>query len=551
MNEVFICYRRADSEVVTGRIYDHVSNVFGDDHVFKDVDSIPAGKDFRAEIDRAIGSTKCVVAIIGKDWLEQDKQGRTRINRHDDYVRAEIQSALDCGIPIIPVLVERNEMPSPDSLEGDLKRIAFLNAIAVRADPDFKSDVNRLAKRIGEIANLSDARDKSHRLLTLSMIGIVMAGLVGWFGYKAFFGTDPPPLVEPTKIRVGLKQWVGYTPLGVAKELDLFPNDIEVVFHDVTSVSDMNRDLENGDIDVSLGLVETHVRAAQLYIGRESAANPNRPVAFLKLDTSLGADGIVARKEIRTIADLGLTSDGIERRFLFQNHDVSHFLFLALCKEHSNQSGQSQFRFRDLKAFGDNRNVQAAANLFDENPGDRYYAVGTYEPYMSSMLKQDGNHPLVHSGSPIVRGLVVDIMVTKKEFLDENRNAIRSLVKGWFAATELLNKKENASEEVLDLAYKFNGTTRDGAPWSFETWTTNIPCAADEYSLYLAGLTDDESETPWPTIEENRDFFQSWDGHPSKFERVFDKCKEHREGKDLSELIGHTFQAFSDVMPGK
>ena len=27
---------------------------------------------------------------------------------------------------------------------------------------------------------------------------------------------------------MGIKQWVGYTPLAVAAELDLFPNDIDI-----------------------------------------------------------------------------------------------------------------------------------------------------------------------------------------------------------------------------------------------------------------------------------------------------------------------------------
>ena len=563
MKEVFICYRRADSEVVTGRIYDDIAGVIGEEHVFKDVHAIPAGEDFRAVIESALSEAKCVIAVIGKNWLQEDVEGVSRINRDDDYVRAEIQTALEKNIPIIPVLVEGSEMPSPDSLEGDLKEVAFLNALPVRTDPDYKSDVNRLTARLREVTNLPDRTGKKGVGWAVSIVGLLLASLVGWLAYNSLIGPDadaggdPPPPPEKVVIRVGIKQWVGYTPLAVAKELDLFPDDIEVTFHDVTSVGDMNRDLKDGDIDVSLGLVETHVRAAEQYDGREAADNPNRPVAFLMLDTSLGADGIVAKKEIQSVADLGMADDGTVRRFLYQKHDVSHFLFLVLSKEYAEnvveeendeqKASRRSFHFRDLKAHGDPTDVQAAAKVFVDNPDGRYYAVGTYEPYMSSILKDDDNHLLIHSGSPSVRGLVVDIMVTKKKFLDENPQAIRSLVKGWFAAAALLNDKENARDDVLDLAFKFNGTTTDNSPWSAKTWTTNVPCSPDEYSLYLSGLTDEENTTPWPTIKENREFFHSWDGHPSKFERVFDRCKEHREGKDLSELSGHNFQAFSDV----
>ena len=39
--KVFISYRRADSQHVSDRIYEHLVERFGDDTVFKDVDSIP------------------------------------------------------------------------------------------------------------------------------------------------------------------------------------------------------------------------------------------------------------------------------------------------------------------------------------------------------------------------------------------------------------------------------------------------------------------------------------------------------------------------------
>jgi hypothetical protein len=43
----FISDRRADSEDVTGRIYDYLSKFFGRGSVFKDTENIPPGFDFR------------------------------------------------------------------------------------------------------------------------------------------------------------------------------------------------------------------------------------------------------------------------------------------------------------------------------------------------------------------------------------------------------------------------------------------------------------------------------------------------------------------------
>jgi hypothetical protein len=51
---IFISYRRDDSADVTGRIYDRLVQESGKKKVFKDVDSIPLGIDFKsylAEMD--------------------------------------------------------------------------------------------------------------------------------------------------------------------------------------------------------------------------------------------------------------------------------------------------------------------------------------------------------------------------------------------------------------------------------------------------------------------------------------------------------------------
>ena len=48
-NRVFVSYRRDDSADITGRIHDRLSAHFGSCGVFRDVDSISVGRDFREE----------------------------------------------------------------------------------------------------------------------------------------------------------------------------------------------------------------------------------------------------------------------------------------------------------------------------------------------------------------------------------------------------------------------------------------------------------------------------------------------------------------------
>ena len=100
MPNIFVSYRREDSSDVTGRIFDHLRTAFGEQHLFKDVDSIPLGADFREVISDAIQRCDVLVVVIGEEWLEvKDEAGGRRIDDPNDYVRLEVSSALDRSIP--------------------------------------------------------------------------------------------------------------------------------------------------------------------------------------------------------------------------------------------------------------------------------------------------------------------------------------------------------------------------------------------------------------------------------------------------------------------
>ena len=51
MPGIFISYRRSDNPDAVGRIYDRLVSEFGKAQVFKDVDSIPLGQDFRGHLN--------------------------------------------------------------------------------------------------------------------------------------------------------------------------------------------------------------------------------------------------------------------------------------------------------------------------------------------------------------------------------------------------------------------------------------------------------------------------------------------------------------------
>jgi len=152
MPKIFISYRRADSRKDAGRIYDRLIQSFGKDNVFKDVDSIPLGKDFRGVLREAVAECDVLLAVLGKQWLTiKAEDGSRRLDNPNDFVRIEIESGLQRDkCLVIPVLVDHAPMPNADDLPLSLRELAFKNATIVRDDPDFHKDVNKIISALQE-----------------------------------------------------------------------------------------------------------------------------------------------------------------------------------------------------------------------------------------------------------------------------------------------------------------------------------------------------------------------------------------------------------------
>ena len=146
---VFVSYRREDSRHQAGRLYDHLVAHFGSEHVFKDVDSIPLGLDFREVLTERVAGCDVFIAVIGDAWLSiAGKSGTRRLDDPGDFVRIEIEAALSRKIPVIPVLVGDSSVPPAEELPESLRGLAFRNGLPVRPDPDFHHDVDRLVNGI-------------------------------------------------------------------------------------------------------------------------------------------------------------------------------------------------------------------------------------------------------------------------------------------------------------------------------------------------------------------------------------------------------------------
>jgi hypothetical protein len=201
---IFISYRRSDSLDATGRIYDRLSEEFGPTAVFRDIDSIPLGVSFPELLKGALSRTDVVLVVIGPTWLTAaDGEGRRRLDDPADFVRLEIETALSCDVPVIPVVVSNARLPSQSELPGPLSPLALRNGISVRPDPDFHRDMDRLISKLESLLGVPSR--------SLSADGIIEAQVEDlqyenellrleqqWQAererHRTSFGKDPRPL---------------------------------------------------------------------------------------------------------------------------------------------------------------------------------------------------------------------------------------------------------------------------------------------------------------------------------------------------------------------
>ena len=153
---IFISYRRSDQAAFAGRLYDHLVNVFDKSTIFMDVDSIDLGLDFVEVLPDALGKCRVVIVVIGQGWLSAtDELGAPRLENTDDFVRLEVEVALQRGLRVIPVLVDGAPMPKSTSLPESMAPLARRNGREI-SNARFGSDtielINTLRRILGRDA---------------------------------------------------------------------------------------------------------------------------------------------------------------------------------------------------------------------------------------------------------------------------------------------------------------------------------------------------------------------------------------------------------------
>jgi class 3 adenylate cyclase len=146
MPKLFISYRREDTLPIAGRVDDRLKMAYGRASVFRDIDTIPPGVDFRQHLIDAVSQCNVVLVLIGSRWLDVSHGGQRRLDNPGDFVRIEIEAALARDIPVVPVLVDGAVMPREQDLPPSLGALAYRNAVKVDSGVDFHHHMDRLTR---------------------------------------------------------------------------------------------------------------------------------------------------------------------------------------------------------------------------------------------------------------------------------------------------------------------------------------------------------------------------------------------------------------------
>lgn len=145
MNEVFINYRSDDQPNTATLIARDLARRFGSERVFRASNSIRPSENFAEVLRSGVRNCRVLVAVIGENWLPDVDSPR------EDWTRWEIQEALRCDKPVVPVLVGRKTERLPRT--GMPRWVIQLASLQyVRFDSrNAEADLDRLAAELTEL----------------------------------------------------------------------------------------------------------------------------------------------------------------------------------------------------------------------------------------------------------------------------------------------------------------------------------------------------------------------------------------------------------------
>jgi hypothetical protein len=143
---VFISYRSSDGTDKATALARDLDALFGQSQVFLDKEDLPAGSRWRDEIARTLSDAPILLVLVTPNYLGAvDAAGKRCIDRADDPVRDELQSAVAANAHIVPLMCDGVvQTPSEPALPAPFDQLSERTWRHLRAY-DWREDLARLA----------------------------------------------------------------------------------------------------------------------------------------------------------------------------------------------------------------------------------------------------------------------------------------------------------------------------------------------------------------------------------------------------------------------
>src|SRR3954451_11429758 len=234
------------------------------------------------------------------------------------------------------------------------------------------------------------------------------------------------PAMAATSVTIGISGWTGFAPLTLAKQAGLFEkHGLDVTLKKVPQAS-RPLAIASGDLQCAATTVETWL------VWNASGVTTKQ---IFQLDKSYGADGIVVRNDIKTVADLK------GKNVASSAPGTSPYFLLAWVL---NKNGMTT---KDVTVV--NLEPDAAAQAFLAGQND---AAVSYEPFLSAVRdKPDQGHILA---TTLDYPMVLDTVGCTPAFLDAHPDAAKALADSYYEALELIKKDPDKSNEIMGADVK-------------------------------------------------------------------------------------------------
>src|SRR5690242_7175518 len=145
MTTAFINYRRSDAPQAAQGLYTQLRARFGPSHVFLDVSAILAGALWPDRLRESLDSAGVLLSVIGPRWLTAaNEYGQRRLDDENDWVRRELERAIDHNKPIIPLLVSGiDSLPPSQALPVSIRPLLSHQSLKLR-DEKWDRDLGEL-----------------------------------------------------------------------------------------------------------------------------------------------------------------------------------------------------------------------------------------------------------------------------------------------------------------------------------------------------------------------------------------------------------------------